>query len=658
MDDSFSSLKQYQRYFKKLIQLERQEEIAFHMTEIHSMSGWQREKKGRAILSLTARDHGRGLGGIFLILLSGKGPLPDTEIGVGDLVIISSGQPSGEEPQAVVTEKTGFYITVAYNNPPPSYLLKRKVRLDLFANDLTFQRMMDALFTLRDHQVISDLLLMQRAPRLAESPPGWQPVQTNLNSYQLQAVRGSLQARDLFLIHGPPGTGKTTTLVESILQHIQRKQRVLATADSNTAVDNLVEKLMSLRCRVIRIGNPARLNEKITSVSLDHQVQDDPDYQHALSLRDKIAAIREEQQNFIKPTGQSRRGLSDDQILKLSGKGATSRGLAQSNIHRMAEWIRLQRQVNGLLEESKKLEKKAIHGILGAAGVICATNSAAGSELLINYSFDVVFIDEATQSTEPSCLIPVVKASKWILAGDHKQLPPTVLCQEADALHYSLFERWMENLNERSSQILQIQYRMHEKIMRFSNLSFYDGKLKASPKVKAHHIGQLSGFLIPEMIPDKLVPVLDPSIPLCFINVADGVEQKIKGSFSYYNRAEAQTVVEITRLLMDCRLFPDDLGIISPYEQQVNNIRSALTGSGIEVKTVDGFQGREKEVMIISLVRANDRRQLGFLTDYRRLNVALTRARRKLILVGHVPTLKSDEFYRRLLMSIDTIKEE
>lgn len=653
MDPGIDTIKRYQRYFKKLIELERQEEISFHLNEIRSITGPEREKKGRALLGLKARDQGRGLGGIYLVKVSKNKPLPDTEVGVGDLVILSSGHPDGQEAQAVVTEKTGFYVTVAYNIPPPSYIYKKNIRLDLFANDVTFQRMQEALFSLKENQAISRLLLNRMVPARKPGVPDIRFIQTQLNQHQQNGVSESMRAEQLFLIHGPPGTGKTTTLVEAILQHVRKGNKVLATADSNTAVDNMVEKLIALKCSVIRMGNPARLNEKIASVSLDQLVQDDPDYQQAVALRDAVQEIKDEQNKYIQPAGQARRGLSDDQILKLSRKGATSRGIPQSKIHKMADWINMQRQVNVLISEAKKMETNAVNRIIQHADVVCATNSSAGSELLSDYTFDVSVIDEATQSMEPSCLIPMVKASKWILAGDHKQLPPTVLSDKARALNETLFERWINAFEEDHAALLKLQYRMNEKIMQFPNREFYEGKLTASPRVKHHHLGELSGFIIPDDLPEDMRQIIDPMKPVCFVNIPGGKEKQITGSFSWFNTKEAEIVSSITRMLMSCRLFPDDIGIISPYEQQVNNLKSLLAGSGIEIKTVDGFQGREKEIIIISMVRANTAGNLGFLTDYRRLNVALTRARKKLIITGHADTLKTNRIYDRMLQNID-----
>jgi predicted DNA helicase len=511
--------------------------------------------------------------------------------------------------------------------------------------------MMEAIFSLKEDQTLTSLLLNNRQPYKKTGQPEIKFVQQQLNAHQKSAVTGSLLSEEIFLIHGPPGTGKTTTLVEAIIQHARKGYKVLATADSNTAVDNMVEKLLALKTSVLRIGNPARLNAAIISVSIDQKIQDSPDYQQAVALREMTADLREEQKKYIQPTAQARRGLTDSQILALSRKGGTGRGIQQSKIHRMADWIHVQRQINALFDEARKLEKTALKQLLDSVDIICATNSSAGSDVLQQTSFDVVFIDEATQSMEPSCLIPMVKGKKWVLAGDHKQLPPTVLSREASGLYLTLFERWISSVSSDHKAILRIQYRMNGQIMRFPNEVFYAGKLIASPTVKNHHIGQLSGFRMPDHMPDIFRALIDPSIPVCMVDIPNGRERQIPGSFSFYNEEELKVIEQMVQYLMSCRLFPGDLGIISPYEQQVNRLKTKLKDTSIEIKTVDGFQGREKEIIIISLVRSNDTGNIGFLNDHRRLNVAITRARRKLIIAGHASTMQKNEMYTKLYQS-------
>jgi predicted DNA helicase len=656
LPEHVDTVKRYQRYFKKLIELERREEMDFHLNEILSMPGKQRQKKGRAILYLTGKNNGSGIGGVQLVRLTGIKELPETEIGIGDLVILSSGQPNGEEPQAFVTEKSPFHLVVAYNVTPPPYVYRKGVRIDLFANDVSFQRMLDALFMLKPHQIISDLLLLDRTPRMADEQEEGKEVEQfsvkwhnrNLNPSQQQAVKKSLEAKDIFLIHGPPGTGKTTTLIESICQHRNIPLKLLATGDSNTAVDNMVEKLLQYNVRVLRIGNPARLNPKLASTSLDHQLQEDIDYQQAIAFREQIAGLRDKQHEYIIPSGPNRRGMSDQDIIKYAKRGGMHRGVHATKIQKMAQWLHAQHKINKLQEEIGIIERRTIRKLIQNAEVVCATNVSAGSDVLADYRFDIAFIDEATQSIEPSCLIPMVRAKKWILAGDHKQLPPTVLSREAQALLHTLFERWMEKYEDKISQLLNIQYRMHDDIMRFSNEQFYKGRLLSAPSVKRNDLTQLSGFIRLEQTDNMTNALTDPDKPVVFWNI-EGQDRQIKDSFSYSNISEQEAVLEAVKALMGCRLFPEDIGIISPYEQQVNQLKEKLGDTGIDIKTVDGFQGREKEVIVISFVRANESGQLGFLTDYRRLNVALTRAKRKLILIGNAPTLRNDAHYKKLL---------
>ncbi len=653
MEDFTDNLKRYQRYFKRLVLLEREEEISFHLNEIHTMSGRQREARGRAILQLNGRDAGMGLGGIYLVKLVRTGGLPDTTISTGDLVIVSTGNPGGREPQATVMEKTGFSVTVAYNQAPPHEVYTRNLRLDLFANDVSFRRMLNTLQQLKEHHPLSEWLLLKKKAVRVDANGDLKYIDQQLNDRQELAVSHAVSEDSLFLIHGPPGTGKTTTLVEVILQLVKKGNRVLAAADSNTAVDNLVEKLQHSGSKVLRIGNPARVDPDLYSVSLDYQLQDEPDFQYAMKLRGDIASIKEKQEEFVPASGQNRRGLSDEEILKLAKRGATKRGIPAHKIRKMAGWLKLQQKVNGFMKEIRELEEKAVVRLISNAEVVCATNVSSGAELLNDFHFDVAVIDEATQAMEPSCLIPMAKTKKWVLAGDHRQLPPTVLSREAGALNYTLFERWIEAYGSEMSKMLTVQYRMNKKIMRFPNEAFYDGALKAHPSVQNHNIGTLSGFTLSGNLTEPWKSAVDPRVSVCFIHVESGKEHKIEGSFSYFNRAESLAVKEVLHALLACRLFPSDIGIISPYEQQVNALKEQLGNVGVDIKTVDGYQGREKEVIILSLVRANPEGTLGFLTDYRRLNVAVTRARRKLIVIGHKQTLETNEIYRKMLEAVD-----
>ena len=473
-----------------------------------------------------------------------------------------------------------------------------------------------------------------------------------LNEFQEKAVERALNAEKVFLIHGPPGTGKTTTLVELIKRCVERGEKVLATADSNVAVDNLVERLVNEGIHVIRVGNPVRVLKTIQKHTLDYLITLEPEFDKAKKYYEEIDKLKKEQERYIKPVPRYRRGLSDKEIIKRASTGTPVRGLSPKILRSMAKWLKIQEKIKELYEKAKAEENKAIEKIIKRAQVVCTTNSTAGSEILENYEFDRVIIDEATQAVEPSCLIPLVKGKKLVMAGDHKQLPPTVLSQEAqEELSYTLFERLIDLYGEDIYETLRVQYRMNKKIMEFPNRMFYEGKLIAHESVANHTIAELIDIKKYENLKVRLKEVINPENVIVFVDVKGEERQRI-GSTSYFNEKEAEAVKEIVEILLFVGIKPEDVGVISPYEDQVN-LLSELLPPNIEVKTVDGFQGREKEVVLISFVRSNDEGEIGFLKDYRRLNVAITRARRKLICIGNSSTLKRDGLYNEFLKYIE-----
>ncbi len=645
----FKNFEQYKGYFHKLIQWERKEEKRLNLLEIKRISGEKREKLGRAILGLRGRDAGIGVGGTHLVKFSRQKPIKDTQISPLDIVLVSKGKPTGKEPQGIVVERTNYSITVAFTQKPPKWVYGKGIRLDLFTNDITFQRMEEAIGQLKKNEKLLSLLLGERKPQFSDIEGEIYWINDKLNDSQRQAVINTLRAKDVFLIHGPPGTGKTTTLVESIIQHAMRGMRVLATADSNVAVDNMVERLVRFGINAIRIGHPVRINRTLLEHSLDEKIKGHEDFKRAMELWEEVERLREEQEKYIRPIPSRRRGLSNEDIKALAKRGKGKRGVSVQEIQGMSRWIEIQEKISNLIQQAKYLEFKAMYHTLESAQVILATNSTAGSDYLRPFQFDVVFIDEATQSTEPSCLIPMVKGNKWILAGDHKQLPPTVISEKAKPyLQYTLFERLIDLFGERIVSMLTVQYRMNERIMHFPNVEFYGGKLKAAPEVAHWTIADL-GVKIPEGLDERIKTILEPENTVVFVNV-EGREFQKKGSTSFLNEKEAEEVKRIVESLLRTGLKQEHIGIISPYDDQVVYLMDMLEEyPDMEIKTVDGFQGREKEVIIISFVRANERGEIGFLNDLRRLNVAITRPRKKLIMVGHEKTLSSHRTYRKLI---------
>ncbi|RJS71285.1 IGHMBP2 family helicase [Methanophagales archaeon] len=645
---------EYIGHFSALVELEREEQMRLHEEEMKRLSGRQREEKGRAFIKMRGKSQGLGLGGKHMVRFTKQDgtKLPESEIEVGDLVLVSKpGTAPWDEgnPTGTVAEKTSYSIVVAFDDAPPGFVFRKDVRIDLFVNDVTFQRMKDAL------KAFKRLPEWRRAKLLGKTEPEFNAgdgdelefFNESLNNSQREAVRKSLAARDFFLIHGPPGTGKTITCVEVISQLVSRGYRVLATADSNIAVDNLVERLDKAGLDVVRIGHPARVIPALRRRSIDYLVQDDPDYKKAQELREKAYAIKERMERFTFPAMRWRRGLSDDAILRLANEGKTTRGIPKKKIEGMKRWIELKKNVDALFSDARALEDKAVKRILRNAAVICVTNSTAGSELLGGEKFDFAVIDEATQSTEPSSLIPVLKAKRFIMAGDHKQLPPTVLNEEAmrGGLSRSMFERLLALYGDKIRVMLEVQYRMNEEIAEFPNNEFYEGRLRADERVRRQTIADL----VPSIT--KLEFILAEK-PFVFIDTAysAGFEERMRrGSTSRENEGEARLVKFIVERLLDAGARAEDIAVISPYDDQVALIRMMLRVEGLEIKTVDGFQGREKEVVIVSFVRSNKSGDIGFLGDLRRLNVSITRAKRKLILIGDSQTLGSERCYRRLI---------
>ena len=446
-----------------------------------------------------------------------------------------------------------------------------------------------------------------------------------LNKSQEQAVNDVLRAKDVRVLHGPPGTGKTTTLVEAINETLMRETQVLVCAQSNTAVDWISEKLVDCGIPVLRIGNPTRVNDKMLSFTYEHRFADHPDYPKLWQVRRTMREMRRKRRE--------------------SGE-------------------RFHQKMDRLKEIAVELEVRINADIFGQVRVIASTLVGAGNKLLDGKKFGTLFIDEAAQALEAACWIPIRRASRVIFAGDHCQLPPTIKSLEAikGGLGITLMERIVKNKPECVS-LLQVQYRMNDEIMQFSSDYFYHGQMQSAPEV-AHR-------LIHEG--DAPILWLDTSA----INVGpdeqfDFREQFVGETFGRINKGEAHLAVSLLQIyfqrigkqrVLDDRI---DVGIISPYRAQVQYLKRLIKKRPffkpfahlISVNTVDGFQGQERDVILISMVRANSAGQIGFLHDLRRMNVAITRARMKLIIVGHVPTLTRHPFYKQLFDYIQTIKQQ
>ena len=645
----------YVEKFKKFIEIERLAEMKTQEEEIRKVSGKEREILGRAILNLKGSKAGTKFH-LYLVKFGRKKSI-ETEITTGDVVLISRGDPLKSDLIGTVIKVTEKSITVAFENKPPKWVYKKGIRIDLYVNDVTFRRMNENLEILRHatgrQRDLRNIIIGLKVPFLAKEID-FTPVDSDLNETQLKAIKLALGAKDFFLIHGPPGTGKTRTLTELIIQLIKRGKKVLATADSNIAVDNLILNLSKYpNLKIVRIGHPARVMEELENFSIFALSEKHPEAENVKIGWNKVRSLIEKRDKFIKPIPSLRRGLSDEEIIYLSKRRQSIRGISKGIIHSMAKWLSLNYEIDKHIKVLKEKEKEIFKDIISEADIVVSTNSMVFSEFLQDFHFDVAVIDEGSQQIEPSTLIPIMKADKFYIAGDHKQLPPTILSEEAKELENTLFENLIKTYPNLSI-MLEIQYRMNEKIMNFPNQEFYNGLLKPAASVKSHTLADLK-----VKKPEKFKEILDPEEPLSFIDTSgsNAFEFQPEGSTSYENHIEAHLALKLVEELLKMGINKRDIGIITPYAAQVKLLKQLLLEKNlkIEVNSVDGFQGREKEVILISFVRSNNTGEIGFLNDLRRLNVAITRAKRKLICIGNAKTLSHHPTYQRFIEYIKAV---
>ena len=466
-----------------------------------------------------------------------------------------------------------------------------------------------------------------------------------LNPTQERAVNEVLWAKDVAIVHGPPGTGKTTTLVEAINETLMRESQVLVCAQSNMAVDWISEKLVDRGINVLRIGNPTRVNDKMLGFTYERRFESHADYPQLWAIRKAIRELRKNRK-----------------------KGG-------ENYHQ---------KMDRLKSRAAEIELRINAELFGEARVIACTLIGSAHHLLEGMKFGTLFIDEAAQALEAACWIPMKRASRVILAGDHCQLPPTV--KSIAALRAGLGKTLMERIAENKPEVvtlLKIQYRMNDEIMRFSSDWFYGGKVESAPQIKYRSVLDYDHPItwIDTSNEENQITIEGEDAPEDSASTASSVsaanqnsdlnfkEQFVGESFGRINKAEAEltllTLAEYFTKLSKRRVLEEriDVGIISPYRAQVQYLKKLIKKYEffkpyrrlISVNTVDGFQGQERDVILISLVRSNDEGQIGFLKDLRRMNVAMTRARMKLIILGNKDTMTKHPFYKKLWEYVEAI---
>ncbi len=619
----------------ELIELEREAEKEENKRELERYPLQVREALGKTVTRLEITGDDVGVGGIPLLLMErfaagvrspGAGGLsPFHAMNQGDNVLLSFPEGSHLTPvEGTLYDVQDVRVTVALDQAIPDPLPSGHCELSLLGSDATYKRMRQAIGIVRrtekpDLKRLRDVFLGEKKPSFATAPK-IDPQNPKLNEFQLEAVQRCLGAEDVAIVHGPPGTGKTTVLVEVILQTVKAGGRVMASAPSNVAVDNMVEKLLPYGLRIVRMGHPARILEPLRHVTLSAQEAEHPGKEEVKRMND-----------------EKHRMLTQLRRRENRGGGMT-----------FAERKEAFALIDSLGKQARDIEYGIRREIINNAQVVLSTHGGTSS-MLSRIKFDLVVMDEASQATEPLSWIPIVLGKKVVFAGDTCQLPPTIYSKPAAerGLKVTLFDRLKIELPPELQTLLRIQYRMHEDIMQFSSDNFYEGKLIADETVRHHTASELPGVTESDLT----------NVPVAFVDTAGTgyLEAWNELLESRENEGEAGLAMRIYEQLRQSGIQPHDIAIITPYVAQVKKLRTMSTEKGVEIGSVDSFQGREKEVVILSLVRSNETGEVGFLDDTRRMNVGMTRARRLLIVIGDSGTIVRHPFYKGFLSYVEKL---
>lgn len=610
----------------ELLELERDAEVEERRSWQENISLKELQSRGVCLLKLQVSSQRTGLNGRLLVTFEPRrsvsaGVLPSNSFTSGDIVGLYD--EGGQLATGILTQITQKSVTVAFDESHGFQLSldqENSYRLLKLANDVTYKRLKKALITLKKYHSgpafpLIEVLFGDSTPSPASElrPPVF--YNGSLDASQKEAVLFALSQKELAIIHGPPGTGKTTTVIEIILQAVTQGYKVLCCAPSNVAVDNLVERLARWKRRILRLGHPARILGSIQQHSLDAVLARSDSAQVIADIRKDI------DQAFVKTKKtQDKREKSN-----------------------------FRNEIKLLRKELREREEAATLESLKAADVVLATNTGASSDgplkLLPDGHFDVAVIDECSQALEASCWIPLLRARRCILAGDHKQLPPTTVSHKAAraGLSLSLMERLAQEHGAGLVRTLTVQYRMHHAIMQWASDALYHGQLTAHPSVAGHLLRDLPGVAATE---DTGVPLLLVDTAGCGLFELEEEDEQSKG-----NPGEVLLVSLHIQALLAAGVQASDIAVITPYNLQVDLLRKSLSHRHpkLEIKSVDGFQGREKEAVVLSFVRSNRKGEVGFLAEDRRINVAVTRARRHVAVVCDSHTVNNHAFLKTLV---------
>lgn len=619
----------------ELLKMERQADMEQYRQKVLLRSLNQRTKEGTTWYPVTLKRDYIGTGERPVVEIERTNHLDQPHaFSSGKLVSFfcnASGKPESEHINGVINYVRDNVMVITLNGDEfPEWLDDGMLGVDVMFDEMTYREMEFALKEVikaeDKHPVSTFKSLLLGSGKAGLEPKAFQLEGLNiLNESQLAALNKMMQANEVAFIHGPPGTGKTTTLVQVIKYTVKREKQVLVCAPSNAAIDLLVEKLSDQGLSVLRIGHPARVTEQTLSKTLDARIAAHANYQELRSLRKKM-----------------------EQLKAAASKYKRNFGYAEREQRRL-----LKQEAKALKEDADMLEFYIISDLLNNTDAICCTLVGSSHPTLRGKKFKTAFIDEAGQALEPACWIPLLRSERVIFAGDHQQLPPTIKSIEAarEGLANTLFEKGISK-QPHCASMLEVQYRMNENIMEFPSSWFYEGKLVAHDSVK-------HGLLRPHFSPVE------------FIDTAGcGYQEKQDPeTLSRSNEEEARLLIQQVKKLAEeigTSQWQEEnitMAIITPYRAQVEYLQKLADASEvleplgklISINTVDAFQGQERDAIAISFVRSNDKGEVGFLGDIRRTNVAMTRARKKLIMIGDSATLGSHPFYLKL---VDFVQEK
>jgi ATP-dependent RNA/DNA helicase IGHMBP2 len=620
----------------ELIKLERQADLEYYRQKVLLRSLHQRTQEGTTWYPVKLKRDYIGTGERLIIEIERLTHIdqPHSFQGGKSVNVFSNarGKPEKEHVNGVINYVRDNQMVITLNaDELPDWIEDGQLGVDVMFDEMSYREME---FALKEVMKADDNRVAElREILLGDTSAGYhlpirgdhkQVASNLLNESQREALHKVLDSEDVAFIHGPPGTGKTTTLVEAIAQTVKTEGQVLVCAPSNAAVDLLVDKLSEKGLAVLRIGHPARVTEQSLSKTLDARITSHSNYHELRELRKRM-----------------------EQVKTMAFKFKRQFGFHEKEQRRL-----LKEEARVLKADADLLEFYIVNDLLQKSEVICATLVGSSHPVLRGRKYKTTFIDEAGQALEPACWIPLLRSGRAVFAGDHYQLPPTIKSNEAakSGLAITLFEKGIEKHPEASS-MLSIQYRMHESIMKFSSKQFYNNHLIAHDSVK-HEL------LRPNQPPVEFIDTAG-----CGYNETQDTE-----TLSRLNDEEAQLAIRMVEKLIEEVGLEEwlsqniTLGIITPYRAQVDHLTKLAESSTlleplhklIAINTVDAFQGQERDVIVISFVRSNDKGEVGFLGDVRRTNVAMTRARKKLILIGDSATLGSHPFYLELLDFVQT----